>query len=202
MDAALQTVLLEPVPFERAEILRYAMLPGCAQAPGDLPLDECLKAAEGRIRCRAVWRRYRLKRTEAGLDLGFAVTGSKSLSERLWGCGELILMACTAGQEADRLIARARLKSAAHALVMHALGAQQVEGGCDALCLMLEELFPGRLTERFSPGYGDLPLALQRDIFTALQCERTIGVTLTDSLLMVPAKSVTAIIGIKEEENR
>ena len=34
----------------------------------------------------------------------------------------------------------------------------------------------------------------------ALDCGRTLGITLTDSLLMTPSKSVTAIIGLKERQ--
>ena len=53
---------------------------------------------------------------------------------------------------------------------------------------------------RFSPGYGDLSLEMQRDIFRVLDCPRKIGLTLNESLLMSPSKSVTAIIGISGEE--
>ena len=53
---------------------------------------------------------------------------------------------------------------------------------------------------RFSPGYGDLPLALQTDFARILDMPRTVGVTLTDTLLMVPSKSVTAIIGLSETD--
>ena len=99
----------------------------------------------------------------------------------------------------DRRIARAKLGSPAKGLLMHAIGAQQVEGACDLLCRLLAKQFPDRqLTDRFSPGYGDLPLTLQRDVMNALDCGRTVGITLTDSLLMTPSKSVTAIIGMKE----
>ena len=48
---------------------------------------------------------------------------------------------------------------------------------------------------RFSPGYGDLSLEVQKEIFSLLDCPRKIGVSLGDSLLMTPSKSVTAIIG-------
>ena len=76
-----------------------------------------------------------------------------------------------------------------------------MEGGCDRLCRRLAEQFPDRqLTSRFSPGYGDLPLAMQQDVMEALDCGRTVGITLTDSLLMTPSKSVTAIIGMKERD--
>ena len=52
------------------------------------------------------------------------------------------------------------------------------------------------LRPRFSPGYGDLPLAVQREFMTLLDCAHLIGINLNESLLMSPSKSVTAIIGI------
>ena len=56
------------------------------------------------------------------------------------------------------------------------------------------------LVPRFSCGYGELTLALQADIFKALPCEKTLGITLNSSFLMTPTKSVTAIIGIRYEK--
>ena len=200
MAAALHTAELGEIAPDETEILRYAMLPRSAQDGADLPLDACLAEIRGRIRCRAVWREFPLIRTEEGLDLGFTVTRSKDLGRRLSGCEAVLLFCCTAGTEMDRLITRATLRSPVHGLLMHAIGAQQVEGACDALCAQLAALFPEyALLPRYSPGYGDLPLALQRDVFAALDCERRIGVTLTDSLLMRPSKSVTAIIGMKKK---
>ena len=198
MDAGLHTVDLGIMPMDEREILRYAQLPKNAGVPETLPLKECIALAAGRVRCRAVWRRYPLTRTECGLHLGFAQTDSLSLQERLEGCTDILLFACTASAEMDRLITRGSLKSPVHGLLMHAIGAQQVESACDCLCKQLARLFPeSALIQRYSPGYGDLPLAMQKDIFSALDCERRIGVTLTDSLLMRPSKSVTAIVGMK-----
>ena len=198
MAAGPLTADLGELPMDETEILRYAMLPPGAGVPEHLPLAECMDMARGRIRCRAVWREYPLAFADGALDLGFAVTGSSSLRKHLAGCGRILLLACTAGAEMDRLIARGQLRSPLHGLMLHAIGAQQVEAACDRLCERLALAFPGHaLTGRFSPGYGDLPLALQQDIFAALGCERAIGVTLTDSLLMRPSKSVTAVVGIK-----
>ena len=192
---------LGEIPFDEKEILRYAMLPSFAPAPEELPLRECLEAARGAARCRAVWCRYPVKRNGDRLDLGFARTDSRDLRNHLEGCGEILLFACTAGAEMDRRIARAKIGSPAKGLLMHAIGAQQVEGGCDRLCEHLAQVFPDRqLTDRYSPGYGDLPLEMQREVMKALDCGRTVGITLTDSLLMTPSKSVTAIIGMKEKE--
>ena len=201
MQEGLHLEELGEIPFDEKEILRYAMLPSFAPKPEELPLQECLKAAKGAAQCRAVWRRYPLSRDGETLNLGFTKTESKDLKQHLEGCGEILLFACTAGAEMDRRIARAKLLSPAKGLLMHAIGAQQVEGGCDRLCRHLAEQFPDRqLTDRYSPGYGDLPLSLQRDVMQALDCGRTVGITLTDSLLMTPSKSVTAIIGMKEKE--
>ena len=80
MDPALHCVDLGLIPAEEAEVLRYAQWPQAAAIPEDLPLAECLRMAEGRVRCRAVWRQYPLTVTETGLDLGFARTASNSLS--------------------------------------------------------------------------------------------------------------------------
>ena len=185
MKEGLRLAELGEIPFDEKEILRYAMLPSFAPAPEELPMKECLAAAKGAVQCRAVWCRYPLKRDGEELDLGFARTTSRGLKEHLEGCDEIILFACTAGAEMDRRIARA----------------QQVEGGCDRLCRQLAEQFPDKqLTDRYSPGYGDLPLEMQKDVMTALDCGRTVGITLTDSLLMTPSKSVTAIIGMKERK--
>lgn len=201
MKEGLRLAELGEIPFDDKEILHYALLPSFAPPPEELPMKECLDAARGAVQCRAVWCRYPLKKDRDGLDLGFARTDSRDLQRHLEGCTEIILFACTAGAEMDRRIARAKLLSPARGLLMHAIGAQQVEGGCDRLCRQLAELFPDRqLTVRFSPGYGDLPLSLQREVIEALDCGRTIGVTLTDSLLMQPSKSVTAIIGMKEKK--
>ena len=201
MKEGLRLAELGEIPFDEREILRYAMLPSFAPRPEELPLQECLEAAKGAAQCRAVWCRWPVARDGDTLDLGFARTDSRDLRQHLEGCGEIVLLACTAGAEMDRRIARAKIGSPAKGLLMHAIGAQQVEGACDRLCRQLAEMYPDReLTDRFSPGYGDLPLEMQRDVMSALDCGRTVGIVLTDSLLMTPSKSVTAIIGMKEKE--
>ena len=59
-----------------------------------------------------------------------------------------------------------------------------------------------------APGYGDFPLVEQRTLLGLLDASRKVGVSLTDALLMVPSKSVSAVIGVRpsgsggEEEGR
>ena len=87
----------------------------------------------------------------------------------------------------------------ARAVMLDACGSALVESGCNAAEEELAARFPGRyLTDRFSPGYGDLPLALQPAICAALDAGRRVGVQVTDSFLMNPSKSVTAVIGLSD----
>ena len=196
-----RTLELGEIPFDEKEILRYALMPSTAPAPDELPLEECLKAARSAVRCRVVWQRYPLEWGGDELDLGFAKTASRHLRRHLEGCAEILLFACTAGSEIDRRINREKLVSPVRGLLMSAIGSQRVEGACDRLCNLLAAEHPEKqLVTRYSPGYGDLLLEIQKDVFRALDCERSIGVTLTESLLMQPSKSVTAVIGMKERD--
>ena len=74
-------------------------------------------------------------------------------------------------------------------------GMERIEALCDAFCKDLSMEY-GALTPRFSPGYGDLPLDIQRSVFRFLEPEIKIGLTLSESLIMCPSKSVTAFVGI------
>ncbi len=121
---------------------------------------------------------------------------SVDLKRHLVGCGRVILMAATIGAEADRERMKAAVRSPVEQLIYDAIGTEGIENVCDRFCKDMEERY-GALTSRFSPGYGDLPLDYQKTMIALLDTNRKIGVSLTDSLLMSPTKSVTAIIGIK-----
>ena len=120
-------------------------------------------------------------------------TESAGLAKVIAGSSEVIVFAATVGIEFDRVIGRYKRTSPSKALILQALGAERVEALCDLFC----SEFEGR-TSRYSPGYGDLPLETQKDVFALLQCESKIGISLNGSLLMTPSKSVTAIFGIRD----
>lgn len=123
---------------------------------------------------------------------------SKGLAAALSGSESALIFACTAGVGIDRLIRKYSVVSPSRALIFQALGAERVETYID---LFLKEFCKERkvsLSPRFSAGYGDLPLAAQRDIFKLLSPEKLLGLTLNESLLMSPSKSVTAFAGIKD----
>ena len=80
-----------------------------------------------------------------------------------------------------------------------ACGSALVEAGCDAAEREIAGRMPGLyLTDRFSPGYGDMPLAQMREICEVLGAQRAIGLTVSAGGVMIPRKSVTAILGISD----
>lgn len=154
---------------------------------------------ENQLTPRVCYAFYPVAREGRYLNLGFAHTESAALRRNLAGCEEAVLFAATLGLEMDRLIARFAQLSPVRSMMLQAIGAERIESLCDAfeeyLIQQGYELHP-----RFSPGYGDWPLDVQRAVFAALDCPKHIGASLNQSLLMSPSKTVTAIIGLGKEE--
>lgn len=114
-------------------------------------------------------------------------------------CNQAALLCCTLGAGFETMLRSEQARDMARAVILDACGSALVEAGCDAAQEELKQRLPGRcLTDRFSPGYGDLPLDLQPSICSVLDARRRLGVHVTDSLLLNPSKSVTAIIGLSD----
>lgn len=127
---------------------------------------------------------------------------SKDLSTNLRGCEEAVLFAATLGNAPDQLMSRYEITDMTKAVVLQAASAMLIEAYCDEIqeAIRVKESSRGYfLRPRFSPGYGDLPISEQRKIFQVLECEKRIGLTLTDTMMMLPTKSVTALIGLTKE---
>ena len=185
-------------PINRREVLRYA---GVKEETPDLSvlLDEIEILAAPFLVGKVCWTEFTMERQDHLLDLGFTKTDSESLQRNLTGCNRIVVFAATIGLGLDRLIARYSHLSPSKMLMLQAIGAERIESLCDVFCRQIQldaakiGLHP---VPRFSPGYGDFPLELQKEIFRVLDCPRKIGLTLNDSLLMSPSKSVTAIVGL------
>ncbi len=125
----------------------------------------------------------------------------EDIKNHLKNCQEVYLMCATIGVKMDRLIRTKMVREPDAGVVFDACGIQAVEQLADMVekeieTIVSEEGF--HLTWRYSPGYGDLPLESQRDFIRLLDTHRRIGVSLSDSFLMSPSKSVTAILGVSD----
>ena len=130
---------------------------------------------------------------------------SKDLSKNLSNCESVIIFAITIGSGADLLIKKYSKINPALAAILQATGSMFVESYAEKIneLIKIEAKQIGYKTHpRFSPGYGDLSLSTQNIFFRLLNCTQKIGLTLMDSFIMAPEKSITAFIGLeKEEEN-
>jgi hypothetical protein len=175
--------------FNKKEISRYA-----GNLQDEALLAECISEVSDKLVYNVCYQKFPFEKQCETLNLGFAQVNSADLAKNLDGCDGILLFAATVGVELDRLIMKYCKISPVKALIFQAIGAERIEKLCDQFCkdMAKEE----NIKPRFSPGYGDLPLDLQKEIFAALDCGKNIGLTLNDSMLMSPTKSVTAIVGI------
>lgn len=198
----IRTAIFDPPAWDHTEIMRYARIRGADDSYRDL-IDECISEAEPVLSYRVCYMIENLRRDNELICFGNIETNSQTIKKAIGNSQQVLLFAATVGAPFDRLLQRYSLLSPSKALILQAIGAERVESLCDVFCAqMSRDLTESnkRLTRRVSPGYGDIPLDMQRDIFALLDCPRKIGLTLDESLLMSPSKSVTAICGITDEE--
>ena len=215
----------------RREIYRYLGIKPNMEpdAATEKLAEECIRELMEKCRPRAYARWFPLRVCEASgadetVDTGAAGAGkaqdapdsplldfscfqvrSRSLAKNLQGCSEVILFAATIGEGADLLARKYGRINVAKAVVMQAAAAAMIEAFCDEENekLRAEAAEKGLyLRPRFSPGYGDFSLNHQRDFARVLEMQKTVGITLTESLLMLPSKSVTAVIGVSKQDAR
>ena len=127
------------------------------------------------------------------------LTGTLAAS-LLRDCHQAALLLATLGTPFDAMLRTQQARDMAQAAILDACGNVLVEEACDLLEQEIHQQASDLyLTDRFSPGYGDLPLSLQPGILRALDATRQAGVYLTESLLMNPSKTVTAILGLSHQ---
>ena len=150
---------------------------------------------------RWLWRVFPVERGRSGTALAGAglVLPGEMAGRMLADCGQAVVLACTLGARFEALLRAQQARSMARAAMLDACGSAWVERGCDQAEEEISARFPDLYrTDRFSPGYGDLPLELQREICDLLDAPRRLGIQVGSGLLMNPSKSVTAVVGLSE----
>lgn len=185
--------------FDVQEILRYA---GVREngAEFDSLVSECIAEVKDKLTYRVCFTELEVRECDGTTYLGFLGTSSQAVKKHLELCDKAVLFGATVGIEIDRLIYKYSTLSPAKALIFQSIGAERIEALCDAFCADVAKEKGIDAVSRFSPGYGDFSLEAQKEIFNTLDCAKRIGLTLNNSMLMSPTKSVTAIIGIKRRK--
>lgn len=166
-------------------------------------VSSCVSEIENEISYKASYRYFDIKtdgdvvRFDDCLELK-----SEKLSRNLKGCKGAFVFVATTGLSLDRLIHKYKSTQVAKALVIDAIGSAAVEAFCDYFCKEIQSEYGMNFRPRFSPGYGDLDISCQENVLSICDCARKIGVTLNKGYMMIPTKSVSAIVGIRPENEK
>lgn len=184
---------------DKQEALRYMGCPGEPDAALLAVVSDCEEKLRRAVLPRVIYRVLPLSRENGVLSAGGMVLSGEDITRHLAECDRIILMAATLSGQADQLIHRAGISDMTRSLAMDTLAS----AGIEQVCNRAEECFREQLPEayftwRFSPGYGDLPLALQPEILQLLDAQKRLGLTVTPEHILIPRKSVTAIIGLAD----
>lgn len=192
--------------FKKSEVLRYLGYMG-GEVTDDISnlIDSCMEELTEKTRPQYVYDTFCIcAKTDDNITLEncpLELSG-QNMQKLLSDCGECAVFAATLGIEADNLIRITQAADMARSVVLDACAVEYIEMICDDVQDKIRKEAETNgfiITPRFSPGYGDLPLTVQKDLLASLDAARKCGITLTKNYLMIPRKSVTAVIGLRRK---
>ena len=195
---------------DRGEVLRYLGYAG--QKVGtelEERIERTVRDLEHDIAPRGIWQAFPVDAhalDEAG-DPCIRLVGTtvelrgRDIFRHLKDATCCVLLACTLGMESERRLHALSGQSPLDATVLDAAASAYVEAAVDEVDRAVERAARAAglsRNARFSCGYGDCPIEAQDAIVAALDATRRIGLTVTPTHLLLPSKSVTAMIGLFE----
>lgn len=170
-------------------------------------IEDCINEIKDIINPNHVLEKSKVKITKDSVllnDLDIVLEG-ESIKDHLKNSLSCVIMATTLGAAIDRKILYYEKIDMTKAIVLNACATVAIEEYCDSIEeeIKVDANNNGKETVwRYSPGYGDLKLDVQLDILNSLDAQRKIGLTVSDHNILIPRKSVTAIVGIVEKEHK
>lgn len=195
---------IELTELDRAEAFRYMGYKGGEIKESILKItEECEKALLNVIKPRLAYKVFDISFAENGVEIIGTplIFKGNDIKEHLTGCERCVLMCATLSSDVDKLIRSYEAEGVEKAFIADALASAAVEQVCNkAESLIQSAVGNYSFTWRFSPGYGDFPLEIQKDFINITEADKKTGLTVTESLILIPRKSVTAVMGISEKE--
>ncbi|WP_294578131.1 vitamin B12 dependent methionine synthase [uncultured Thomasclavelia sp.] len=114
-------------------------------------------------------------------------------------CNQVVVIACTLGLELDKKLKYYSIIDLTKMTILDAVASSYLEAKCDEF--EAKQNF-GLHTFRFCPGYGNVPIELNRPLAKALQCDKHIGLTVLPDCLLLPQKSMIGLIGIGNQQQK
>jgi len=191
---------------DKKEVLRYMGYSGQSIDSNLLQLlDACISEVMNISKKSSVYEVFDIDRTGEELRMKgttLALRG-EDINKHLLKAEKCAVMAVTLGLEVDRRIACYSKTDLTKGLIFDACATSAVESLCDMVEGEIGSYAKSigfEITARYSPGYGDFPLDVQKDIIKVLKTYERMGLCVNHSSIMIPRKSVTAFIGMQHGE--
>ncbi len=182
---------------DKSEILRYMRTNSKTTDEKILALvDEAIKKVEDVAEPKTLYRIFDCEVEENEVKIENCVFKSARFSKNVSGCKQIVVFGATLGIGVDRLIKSETTSNIAMAMAVQATSAAMIEEIIDKMEEEIKSQNGVTLRQRYSPGYFDLDISNQPQLFSLIEITKRIGVTLTSTLEMLPTKSVTGFIGI------
>src|SRR6056297_3518156 len=191
----------------RSEIMRYL---GYKKDSSDKRLDgeimDAVKELQRTSLFNYVYKDFHLEKDELKIVFKDSpiIIESKKLSNHLINSNRGVVMAVTLGFQVEKKLKYFSKLDLSKGIVYEACAAALIEELCDYVQSEIEAEAGEEgyyITDRYSPGYGDLSLEVQPQIIKALEAQKRIGLSTTENYILIPRKSVTAIIGLTLEDD-
>lgn len=166
-------------------------------------IEQAYRELEKAINYKVTYKVFNVTKTDEGITLKDTTLtmASKSLNRLLKDCERCIVICVTLGQGTDMLLRKIQVEDMSKAIIYDACANSMLETFADEYEDKLKKDYE-YFTERFGVGYGDLPLEINLPLSQILNLNRTVGVSISSSHLMVPSKSILAIIGIADRPQK
>lgn len=162
-------------------------------------LDESIAEVKDLAELKYVYKIFDIKKENNNISFENVINiKSNDLYTLFKNCEKSAVIAATLGFEVEKRIRYYSLTNLSKALVFDACATSCIEALCDVAQAEIKEIALKEgfnTTHRYSPGYGDVPISHQSEILSALNAQKLIGLSVLDSFILVPRKSVTAFIG-------
>ncbi len=191
----------------KTEVLQYLGYQG--QAVDDqlhYTIEQCWQDTADLAQVRYIVKQFDLCRRQNELLLkpGAVVLTGESIKKHLAESHSCYVLAVTLGSKIEQQLAYYQLTDLTRAGILDAYASVYIEQICDQLTEQIRLRAAQnnlQITDRFSPGYGDFPLTLQTAIIKLLRADVDIGLTVNQHHLLLPRKSITAVIGLQQDSS-
>lgn len=168
-------------------------------------IDLCITEIRETSKPLYTYKIFDLEKTEEGISvLGTKlILKGKDIYNHLKDARKCAIMAATLGIGVDNKIRITERTNMTKSVILDSCATEFIEKICDKAeeeISNLAKIKNFNTNFRYGPGYGDLPIEIQGDVISVLNANKSIGLTTTTSSVLIPRKSVTAIIGFLDED--